>query len=183
MQKEIPPIPQQEFLECMRNDIFWITKCIAVGPYPEERQHGLLQKHGITHVVNVSEYRNNFYDAYVDIFKIAWIPIEDLQKIPHQLLKRCLETIHTFLQDDKSNVYIHCVAGQNRSPNIIWLYLISCGVCPEQARSFITRATLDAVVGHPLIVDAKHIDVAKKHGDKNFLPLQRPDIVQPSFTD
>ena len=181
MPKKIPPIPQQDFLECMRSDIFWITKCIAVGPYPEEHRHTLLQQHGVTHVVNVSEYRNNFCDT--NIFNVAWIPIEDLKKIPHKLLKRCLETIHTFLQYDKSNVYIHCVAGQNRSPNIIWLYLIACGVCPQEARNLMNRATLDTVVGHPLIVDAEHIEVAKKHGQKNFLPLKRLEIVQPSFTD
>ena len=29
-----------------------------------------------------------------------------------------------------SQVYIHCIAGQLRSPTALWLYLMACGVPP-----------------------------------------------------
>lgn len=54
-------------------------------------------------------------------------------------------------------------------------------ISPEEARMLISRATLDAVVGHPLIVDSKHLKLAAKHGVRNFLPLKRQEIILPSF--
>ncbi|WP_372367987.1 dual specificity protein phosphatase family protein [Candidatus Uabimicrobium sp. HlEnr_7] len=174
---QISPIPKQAFLECMKSDIFWITNCISVGPYPEEDKHEILKQNNITHILNVCEYEGKFKET----IETAWLPIEDLKKIPNGLVIDCLETMHDFLENSQAKIYVHCVAGQNRSPNIIWLYLIACGLSPEEARMLISRATLDAVVGHPLIVDDKHTKLASKHGIKNFLPLRREEIILPSF--
>lgn len=129
LRPQISPIPKQAFLECMKNDFFWITKCISVGSYPEEYKCEILRQNGITHILNVSEYEVKFAGI-----KIVWLPIEDLKKIPSHLVIDCLKIMHNFLESSQAKVYVHCVAGQNRSPNIIWLYLVACGLSPPKKR-------------------------------------------------
>ncbi|MBI4148538.1 hypothetical protein HY490_04565 [Candidatus Woesearchaeota archaeon] len=54
--------------------------------------------------------------------------------------------------DTDSKVYVHCSAGQNRFPNIVWLYLTSVGLPPEYGIKLISSARLDAVPGHEAMV-------------------------------
>ena len=105
MPSQLPEIPKQDFLKCMQTDIFWITNCIAVGPYPEAEKQPLFKQSKITHIVNVSEYKNE-WDKQVPTIEIAWLPIVDLKKIPRPLVVECLKIIHSFLQSPNAKVVI-----------------------------------------------------------------------------
>lgn len=85
------------------------------------------------------------------------------------------------LREDASKVYIHCVAGQNRSPTVLWLYFIACGMQPSSAKSLITSHTLDAVPGHSQLVDEHLVSTVVGHGQKNFVPLADPNILAAAY--
>ena len=71
--------------------------------------------------------------------------------------------LHT---DIDSKVYVHCSARQNRSPNILWLYLTALGIPPESGIQLISAARLDAVPGHQILVppNSPLLEEAKRFG-------------------
>jgi protein-tyrosine phosphatase len=93
----------------------------------------------------------------------------------------CLDAIHEMLCVSDSKVYIHCVAGQNRSPTILWLYFVACGMPPTVAKSLITERAMDAVPGHQQLVDDQLVAAVVAHGAKQFIPLSDPDILTPAY--
>jgi hypothetical protein len=78
-----------------------------------------------------------------------------------------------------SHVYVHCVAGHLRSPTILWLYLIACGIAPEEAREWITTRSPDAAPGGSRMIDESHIEFARQHGLANFQPHPRREALAP----
>jgi hypothetical protein len=91
-----------------------------------------------------------------------------------------LDAIHAMLRIEGSRVYIHCVAGQNRSPTILWLYFIACGMPFNEAKVLISSHTLDAIPGHPRLIDDRLIATVSLYGSKNFIPLHDPNILIPA---
>ena len=57
--------------------------------------------------------------------------------MPDDLALTCLATLHRMVCESEARVYLHCIAGQNRSPTVLWLYLVACGLPPEQAKVII----------------------------------------------
>jgi hypothetical protein len=49
----------------------------------------------------------------------------------------------------------------------------------EGLRAAIARRTLDAVPGHGRLVDAELVRLVQRHGQTHFLPLARPEILDP----
>jgi hypothetical protein len=52
---------------------------------------------------------------------------------------------------------------------------------PEAAKSLITDHTMDAVPGHPQLVNNQLVAAVVKHGTKRFMPLADPDILAPAY--
>lgn len=69
--------------------------------------------------------------------EIAWHPIEDLVRIPEHRAEVCLAALHRMICIPDTKVYVHCIAGWNRSPTVVWLYLVACGVPEREAKQFI----------------------------------------------
>ena len=134
------------------SNLDWVTRCIALGPYPLNKEEILAQA-GITHVLYVGDglYHTSFRK---ELFKeTIEVPVEDLCEIPVPTAKRAISELHRMLHSDtNSKVYVHCSAGQNRSPNILWLYLTSVGLPPEYGIKLICSARLDAVPGNEIMV-------------------------------
>ena len=78
-----------------------------------------------------------------------------------------------------AHVYVHCIAGHLRSPTILWLYLIACGIPPEDAREWIEDRSPDAAPGEPRLIGPSHVFLAQKHGLDNFFPLPRGEVILP----
>jgi hypothetical protein len=92
---------------------------------------------------------------------------------PFASLKRAPD----LLADGVTHV-LNCVAGQNRSPTIIWLYLVACGPEPAVAKELIERRTLDACPGHSLLVDDALVRVVREHGRLAYQPHPRPEAIE-----
>lgn len=106
--------------------------------------------------------------------RLLWIPIEDLVLIPSATAIECVAALHEAVCDGDSNVYIHCIAGWNRSPTILWLYLAACGVEPEAAANLIGKSSYDAIPNHPKLIDSNLVNTICEYGAANFRPHPRP---------
>jgi hypothetical protein len=78
----------------------------------------------------------------------------------------------------ESKVYVHCLAGQNRSPTVVWLFLIACGLGPTKGKRFITNRVCDAVPGHAALVDHRLIEKVRDYGRRNGLTIHDAGIIE-----
>ena len=157
-----------------------ITQVLSVGRYASAARAEQLRAAGVTHILNVSDAPSRILASQDGFREVFWIPLEDSSRLPMQLAIQALNTLHRMASEPKAHVYVHCIAGHLRSPTVIWLYLIACGIAPDDARDLIEERSPDAVPGTPRMVDSDHIDFAQKHGLNNFLPLSRGEIVVPA---
>ncbi len=160
------------------NGIYWITRAIAQGGYPDETDCRLLRAGGVTHLFN---FDLPYLDA--ELFKqmgfsgIVWKPIVDGRLIPKPVLLDCLDAIHQSLMLEGSKIFVHCHAGINRSPTILSLYFVACGIEPVAACKLIESASPYAVPGHPALCDASYVEFVQRHGREKYLPLLRPNVL------
>lgn len=150
----------------------WLGRFASVNLLPNLRQVG------ITHIVNVSEAGNQLREVDGPFQKLVWVPIDDLSTIPLSEAIRCVDALHECVCVMDSNVYIHCIAGLNRSPTVLWLYLVACGVDPIAAEKMITSVSFDAVPGHSQLVNTGLIESIRLYGRDHFQPHPRPFALQ-----
>jgi len=159
--------------------MFAITNVIWQGPFASAARLERLRAIGVTHILNVGDAPSVLHIDDGPFIDVRWVEIVDLERIPQDLAIASLDTLHAMVATPNSTVYVHCVAGYNRSPTIVWLYLIACGVDPDAAKEFIGRRSLDAVPGHPRLIDADLIATVRSHGQL-YLPHPRPEALLPA---
>jgi protein-tyrosine phosphatase len=160
--------------------MFWITACIAQGGYPDEADFQHLREAGITHLFNVDlPYLDSDSLKQMGFSDVLWKPIIDGRRIPDNDALACLDALHGAVQNPDSRVYIHCHAGIQRSPTILWLYFVACGMTPDEARDLIIRSSKQAIAGHPALCDVALVKLIQEHGKKNYLPHKRPQALLP----
>jgi protein-tyrosine phosphatase len=155
------------------HSVYWITPRIAVGRYltPERARH--LRDRGVTHILNVGENPSIVHRQDFDFAAIVDQPIVDLELIPVDAAQNCVATLCEMLRSTSdSKVYVHCLAGQNRSPTIAWLFLIACGLDRTQGKRRITDRIYDAVPGHSALVDDPLIQSVVESGKRLGLTLE-----------
>lgn len=163
----------------VRRRIFSITRSLWLGPFASPERWPVLAASHITHILNVSEAPSVLSTADGPLREVAWIPVADLERVPDDLAVACLGTLHRMACQPDARVYIHCIAGQNRSPTILWLYLIACGLQPDRARAMIEAGACDAIPGHRRLVDDTLLGVVRRYGGRSLLPHPRPEILEP----
>ena len=152
------------------HSVYWITPRIAVGRFVSPERANYLRSCGVTHILNVGESPSVVCAEDFGFQQIVDRPIVDLTRVPDSVAVDCLADLHAMLSDSPdSKVYVHCLAGQNRSPTIIWLYLIARGMDPKQAKDRITTRAFDAVPGHSAMVDDALIRLVTEFGAQ-YLP-------------
>jgi hypothetical protein len=156
-----------------------ITQSIFLGPFASPARLGMLRSAGITHVLNVGEAPSVLVAGPESMREVIWHAIEDLERIPTSAGIESLESLHRMVCQSNARVYVHCVAGWNRSPTIVWLYLIACGRSREEAKATIEKRARDAVPGHVKLADATLVEEVQRHGRAHFLPHPRPDALVP----
>jgi len=171
---------REAFRQRTRSQIFAITRCIYQGPFASLKREPNLVAEGVTHVLNVGESPSILRAGPGSFREIAFHPIPDFARMPDDFVLPCLDTLHRMVCEPGSNVYVHCVAGQNRSPTIVWLYLVACGLDPSAAKEVIASRTLDAVPGHAELVDDALVDLVERHGAVAFRPHPRPEALEPA---
>jgi hypothetical protein len=169
---------QDEFSKNMATGVFWITHSIAQGAYPNPEKINVLKAGGITHIFNVGTMPSAPATKESGM-QVIDLPIVDLQRLPNAYVLEFLDQFHTSLSIPNSKAYIHCIAGQNRSPTLLWLYLLACGLKVDDARHLIEERTLDAVAGHAKLIDVQLVQAVQMHG-KSFLPLKRTELLEPA---
>lgn len=158
--------------------MYRITQCLSVGPFASAKRVPALLAAGVTHVLNVSDGPSHASaaDGFADV---AWVSLSDDSRLTPSTTIQALNALHEFAAVPGSHVYLHCMAGQLRSPTILWLYLLACGVSLQDARAWIETRSPDAVAGHFRMVDHEHVRLAQTHGLMHFLPLARPELIVP----
>jgi protein-tyrosine phosphatase len=165
----------------MCHRVYPITKRIAIGRFATPDCAYYLLENGYTHVLNVSEAASIIRPSASGFRQVIDHRIEDLLRIPDETARSCLDTLHEILQADGSRVYLHCIACRNRSPTILWLYLLACGVDDQAAQSLITERCPDAVPGHGDLADDRLMELVREHGRRQFLPLHDPATIEPAY--
>ena len=167
--------------QAMRQRVYPITKRISIGQFatPDRAYH--LLENGYTHVLNVSNTASVIRASDDGFRQVVDHPVADLAPIAHETAFHCLDTLHGMLGAKDSKVYVHCIACQNRSPTILWLYLVGCEMDEDVAKALITERCPDAVPGHKTLVDDRIAKLVRDHGQQNFLPLPDPGILEPAY--
>jgi hypothetical protein len=158
--------------------MYRITECLSVGPFASPERAVNLLASGVTHVLNVSDGASAVSCA-TGFTEVADVSMHDSRRLPAFTTVRALDTLHRMASAPGAHVYVHCVAGQLRSPTILWLYLIALGIPPKDARDWIETRAPDAVAGHHRMVDDSHVLLAQKHGLAHFFPHPRDNIITP----
>ncbi len=146
-----------EFWAGARVNVFRILPRIFQGGYPDDAAIAYLVARGVGAVLNVS---GGDAPSTAALPTVA-VPFADGRPIPDAAIRRCLAEMDRWL-DAGLSVFVHCQAGQNRSPTIIWLYLIHAGMSEAEAHRAFARKTLDAVPGHPKLVGPAQVACARE---------------------
>ncbi len=156
-----------------------VTNDLYLGRFASRKRVAELREHGITDILNVSDTPSELTVDDGPFRSIDWITIEDRVRIPTDDAIKATNAIHRMLSIGVGRAYVHCMAGWNRSPTILWLYLIACDVHPGEASQTICSNAFDAVPGHPLLVDSNLIDSMRAFGRANYDPHPRPASIAP----
>lgn len=159
--------------------MYRITRVLSVGRFASPERAEELRAAGVTHVLNVSE-APCAVSASADGFReVEWVPLADRTPLQPHTLAHLLNMLHGMAVQPDARVYVHCIAGQLRSPTVLWLYLIACGVSPAEAREWIEDRSPDASPGSTRMVDDTHIRFAQQHGLARFRPHPRAEVLAP----
>ena len=127
---------------------YWITSTLAVGPFLSPSRVPLLQVAGVTDILNVSDARSYPETLAAGFRSVVFVPIADCVPIDPETVGEVLLALDEMFQRQGARVFVHCLAGQNRSPTVIWLYLKSLGVNAQVAREMIESVSRDSIGGH-----------------------------------
>lgn len=155
-----------------------VSSRLFVGPFLTPARAAYLQSLQVTDVLNVGEAPSIITAEEYGFRSIHDRPIADLALIPDVSAIEYLRLIHGVMQAKDARVYVHCIAGQNRSPTVAWLYLVACGVRPADAKTIIEASAPDAVPGHGRLVDARLIELVCSPGAERLGPIPE-DAVTP----
>lgn len=154
-----------------------MTQDLFVGRFASRKRLCELRDLNITDILNVSDTPNQLTTGDGPFRSVTWLDIEDRTLIPTDTAIDAIDAIHRSLIEDAGRVYVHCMAGWNRSPTVLWLYLLACGLDSDEAARLICAIAFDAVPGHTLLVDSNLIAAVRSHGADNYLPHPRPSAI------
>lgn len=143
--------------------VYWVTPRCGVGPFVSPARALALKLAGVTDILNVSDARTIPEALAAGFRSVVWVPIADVVPIMEEDVVSILTALDTMFLTPDPKVFVHCLAGHNRSPTTIWLYLRSLGVNSDVARQMIESASPDAVGGHPLLISGETTNTMVAH--------------------
>ncbi len=156
-----------------------ITQCLSVGRFATPERVADLRAAGITHILNVSDAVSQVASGEGSFREVVWLPMDDIHHIPDSVAIEALDALHRMAAEPGAHVYVHCLAGQLRSPTVLWLYLIACGFDPQSARDVIESRSPDAAPGTRKLVGPDLVLRVQLHGLANYFPHPRGEVIVP----
>ena len=139
-----------------RFGIYKITDNVYVGQYPKDDAFKTLKDIGITTILNVSGGNYESMD-----FTVKNVPVVDLVEMPLSIADDIVNIIRGAVNSG-GKIYVHCIAGQNRSPGSVFIGLLALGYNENTAIELIEDSTLDSVAKHDKIITDKVVAHIKK---------------------
>jgi predicted protein tyrosine phosphatase len=135
--------------ELARHGIYRITDLIHVGQYPKGEVFQQLRTLGIGTILNVAG--GEYSEPGFTVFNV---PVVDLAEMPLAVADRIVAIVtHAVARGER--IFVHCIAGQNRSPGAVYISLLALGMGESEAAHLIEDSTLDAVARHEQIITAR----------------------------
>jgi protein-tyrosine phosphatase len=118
---------------------FFVTKRLAFGSGITKWRHvELLQKLGITHVINL---RHNVHDKKVREFVSLWLPFKDDKRPrPRWFYKEALRFYRRALRKRNTKIFVMCRLGICRSASLTYFFLRASGKPETEARRLVIEA-------------------------------------------
>ena len=135
-----------------RLGLFRVTDRILLGEYPDDDAFARLAGLGVTDILNVAATPNRRPG-----FAVHVIPIPDLEEMPLADAERAVRLVKRVVTGG-GRIFVHCMAGQNRSPGVVFLSLLHLGHDAAEAERMIVDASLDAIPRHPRIVTPRVVE-------------------------
>lgn len=117
----------------------WITSVIALGPQPSPNEISAMRSQGITDVLDLrgeprqSEQPTQEWYAGTGI-AYHYLPMLDRGGVePPEKYQAGVAIIDRALCKPNAKVLVHCAAGRSRSPSMVYAYLRSTGMSPDEA--------------------------------------------------
>lgn len=159
--------------------MYRITPCLSVGPYPHGDRVAALVAANVTHVLNVSNSHSDTATLNANFREVCDVPMLVDGRLPEADVLHALDQLVRMTAESPAHVYVHCVYGQQRSPTVLWLFLVACGVDPEAARLMIETRAPAATAGHPRLVGPEIVTAVRQHGSENGFHRVNENVVTP----
>lgn len=104
---------------------------VNIGSRRHAASENLLNKYGITHILNVTEIVPCYYPekikyARIKVLDVNEVPLRNYFKVAHEFIDLCNPNINNNNDNDKPcKILVHCAMGISRSASIIISYLMN----------------------------------------------------------
>lgn len=169
-----------ELIEALQQGVFPITTRVAIGRFATPERCNYLHERGITHILNVSDAESLARVREFGFAQVHDIAIRDDTRIPTEQALAAVQSLHAMLNIEDSQVYLHCIAGQNRCPTVLWLHLVAMGMGKAAAKQMITTRCPDAQPGHNTLVDSALVAEVNDWGRKLGY-IDRASLLVPAY--
>src|SRR5258706_7043279 len=125
-----------------RLEYAWVTPRLAVGTAIASLENMLrLAATDVTHVLSLeTEFDDPKITGNTGII-VRWLPQpDDLRPKPPEWFAQGVSFLEEALSRNESKVYVHCLAGIQRSPLMILAYLCATGMEMSKAMDLVTSA-------------------------------------------
>lgn len=129
-----------------------VTERILQSGYPSFDDVETLSGMGFTDFLSVDEAypaRKNFVDLGL---RFHHFPITDMAPISPESALGVTKLTRNVLADPKAKICVHCNAGKNRSPTVVWLYLVAEGRPVEVATRMVSKGNRALIVPNELLI-------------------------------
>lgn len=118
----------------------WVTNRVAIGSAPRAADVPEMVRQGITDVLDLrGEPRANETGPHPEMYAGTGIDyhyvgmLDRGTTIPAAKYADAVQVIYNALAKPNGKILVHCAAGQNRSPSVVYAYLLSTGMSPSDA--------------------------------------------------
>ncbi|AGC46094.1 dual specificity protein phosphatase [Myxococcus stipitatus DSM 14675] len=137
----------------------WLTARLAMGGMIGTAANvGVLEAARITHVINLQEEFDDTALLKDTGLVLRWLAVPDsLEPFPAEALGEALRFYRQALERSEHRVYVHCMAGKNRSPLFVYALLRAEGWTEEGAVEVIRRASPAALLRRGALEAVEHL--------------------------